>query len=261
MHTDPLIIRHGGREISPGSGFFSCCSVRLYHIVNYFNKNEYLPPIVDSSEQFLLYKNNELDDITFCYFKHYDEVEDFAYENSVDFHFGYQFKPNMKLDYINLKLFMKKYFSPSKEIEEKIEELKSKYEIDYNNTCVLFYRGNDKKTETSLKSYDEIIAHGNKILENDPNIKILIQSDETEFIETCIEKFKNNIVFKDEIRTMTKRNSSVDKCDQKNNFHYSKYFLAIVIIMSKCKYFVTGSMGNIPMFVCLYRGNNDNFYF
>ena len=89
----------------------------------------------------------------------------------------------------------------------------------------------------------------------------MIQSDEREFVETCENVFENKVVFKDEIRTMAKRNSSVDKYNAKNNYHYSKYFLAIVIIMSKCKYFVTGSMGNIPMFVCLYRGNNNEFYF
>jgi len=42
MNTDPLIIQHGGPRVAPGSGFFSCCSVKLYHIVEYFNNNEYL---------------------------------------------------------------------------------------------------------------------------------------------------------------------------------------------------------------------------
>lgn len=261
MSTNPLIIQHGGARVAPGSGFFSCCSVKLYHIVEYFNNNEYLPPIIECDEQFLLYKENTRDDITYSYFKHYDETEDFPYENKVDFHHYHQFKPHMALDYKNLRLFMNKYFSPSVEIEGKIIELQEKYNLDYNNICVLFYRGNDKKTETKLKSYDEVIQHGKNILEKDPNIRFLIQSDEQEFIETCEATLNNYVVFKDEIRTMKKRNSSVDKYNAKNNFHYSKYFLAIVIIMSKCKYFVTGSMGNIPMFVCLYRGNNNEFYF
>ena len=76
------------------------------------------------------------------------------------------------------------------------EELQEKYNLDYNNICVLFYRGNDKKTETKLKSYDEVIQHGKNILEKDPNIRFLIQSDEQEFIETCEATLNNYVVFK-----------------------------------------------------------------
>ena len=38
------------------SGFFSCCTVRLARIIEYFNKFAKLPEIVDSSVQFEWYK-------------------------------------------------------------------------------------------------------------------------------------------------------------------------------------------------------------
>ena len=85
-----------------------------------------------------------------------------------------------------------------------------------------------------------------------PNAQVLIQSDELEFVEAATNVFENAIIFKDETRTMKKCNNSVDKC-MPNNHHYVKYFLAIVKIMSRCKHVVSGSMGNIPLFISLYR--------
>ena len=44
---------------------------------------------------------------------------------------------------------------------------------------------------------------------------------------------------------------------KKQNNIYSKYYLAITIIMAKCKYIVCGS-GNCSIWIMFYRGNNNN---
>ena len=51
---------------------FSCCTIKLHHIVEFINSNKTLPNKVDSSEQFHLYKKNQDEDVTFDYFKHYE---------------------------------------------------------------------------------------------------------------------------------------------------------------------------------------------
>ena len=52
--------------ITHNAGFFSCCSVRLHHIVRFINDFKKLPNSVDSSKQFEWYKQNKNDaDITF----------------------------------------------------------------------------------------------------------------------------------------------------------------------------------------------------
>ena len=38
------------------AGFFSCCSVKLYKIIEFINSNKRLPDNVDSSKQFKMYK-------------------------------------------------------------------------------------------------------------------------------------------------------------------------------------------------------------
>ena len=115
-------------------------------------------------------------------------------------------------------------------------------------------------TETKLSSYDEYLIYANLIMKQNPDVLFLIQSDETEFIEFISDKFPNNsFYFKDEIRHVKKCNSTVDILMCEKNFIFSKYYLAITMIMSKCKYIVCGS-GNCSVWIMLFRGNNNNVY-
>ena len=135
------------------AGFFSCCTVRLSDIVEYIRKTHELPE-VDSSAQFAWYKNvNDNDnnnmntDITFHYFQDYHPI--YKYPIDIDFHWKYQFMDYTKIDN-KIYPIVRKYFAPSEEIKQIISMMENKYNIDYDNTCVLFYRGNDKNTETKI---------------------------------------------------------------------------------------------------------------
>jgi hypothetical protein len=56
---------------------------------------------------------------------------------------------------------------------------------------------------------------------------------------------------------MNKCNDTVDRKMRENIGFYSQFYLAITILMSKCKYIVCGS-GNCSLFIVLYRGNSSN---
>lgn len=250
-----LIVKHN-------AGFFSCCSVKLHHIIKYFNQNKKLPHIVDSSGLFNLYKinNNNNNDITFDYFDDYNNYDNIVYTKKIIYDHEYQYSNYNKLDYNNLSHFIKKYFSPSQQITDLIRDLEIKYNIDYNNICILFYRGNDKSRETKICGYNDYIIYAKKIINKNPNIKFLIQSDETEFIETIQKTFtENSFYMKEEIRHMKKCNNTVDKLIKDKIDKFSKLYLAITIIMSKCKYIICGS-GNCSIWIMFYRGNCDNVY-
>jgi len=241
------------------SGFFSCCSVKLYNIVNYINLNSKIPDYVDSSQQFNWYKK-DTKDITYEYFEHYDNIKNITINYPINYHYDNQFTDYSKLDYNNITSVVKKYFSPSKQIINIIKNIEQKYNLVYDNICVLFYRGNDKITETQLCNYNEYLNYANLIIKDNPNILFLIQSDETEFIRFMIKEFPNNsFYFKDEIRHIPKCRSTVDIVMKNKNYDFSKYYLAITLIMSKCKYIICGS-GNCSMWIMLYRGNNNNVY-
>lgn len=249
--------------IKRGSGFFSCCSVKLGQIVLFINENKKIPDIVDSSKQFHWYKKNKEDrknkkDITFDYFENYNNITDINIIYSIDYYHNYQYNIYQKIDYKGLKPLIKKYFSPSVEIKKIIKNIEEKYKLVYKNICVLFYRGNDKNKETIKCSYDEYLNYANILLLKNPKVVFLIQSDESEFIKFMRNKFPNNsFYFKDEIRHMTKCNSTVDKVMASLNYIFSKKYLAITIIMSRCKYIICGS-GNCDIWIMLYRGNSKN---
>jgi hypothetical protein len=242
------------------SGFFSCCSVKLDNIVNFINSHNCLPKIVDSSQQFAWYKINKSSDITYDYFEDYNNIDIILDNLTIDYKENYQFYNYNTLHYKDICPVVKKYFTPSSEIRTIITNIEGKYNINYSNICVLFYRGNDKNIETKICGYEEYINKANLIIDKNPNIQFLIQSDETQFIEKFLLLFPNNsFYFKDEIRHMNKCNSTVDIVMKDKNYIFSKYYLAITIIMSKCKYIVCGS-GNCSIWIMLYRGNNKDVY-
>lgn len=247
-------------------GFFSCCSIKLYHILVFFNKNKKLPDNIIWNDMFKIYKTNNKDDIVNRYFKENKKKNEIIiYTKPIDFYiYGYtnniQFKDYSKINFNLINPFIKKYFSPSTEILHIHNKLVNKYNIKFSNTCVLFYRGNDKNREMKICCYEEFIKKAKKILNFYPDTMFFLQSDETEFITTLSKTFPNNSFYlKEEIRHIKKCNNTVDVILNNNKDFYSKNFLAIILIISKCRHIVFGS-GNCSLWIVLYRGNCINVY-
>lgn len=246
-------------KINHSAGFYSCCSVRLGSIVHYFNNEKRLPRYVDSYNQFRLYKDYNTD-VTFQYFEHYNSIdEDITYEGPIDYHDEKQFTFYKDLNFEKITPFIRKYFSPSRVVQSKIEQITKKYTIDFENTCALFHRGHDKITETEICSYDDKIDKAKELLKENPTIRFMIQSDETEFIEKARKALPHNSFYcSDEIAHMTQDcKTQVDYKFRENIENRSQDFLAIMIIMSKCKHVILSS-GNCDIWTILYRGHCEN---
>jgi len=246
------------------NGFFANCNIGLHCLIEYFNIYKHLPIVFDSSRTFSWYKKDNLDiDITFDYFKHYNYINNIniEYKKYIDYNDHYQFSKFYKINYNEIKPFIEKYYSPSDNILKIKKTIEDKYNIEYDNICVLFHRGNDKARETILPTYDDYLDYAKIALnkeKNNPKFKFLIQSDETEFLDEMKKNFPNHIIFYDEIRHIPKNDTTVDKVFKEKNNEYSKYFLAIMLIMSKCKYVITGN-GNCSLWLYYFRGNLNNF--
>jgi hypothetical protein len=242
--------------IKHNAGFFSCCSVRLHKIVEYFNRFKTLPETVDSSQQFEWYKPaDRLDEsITDTYFL--ESNLNIPFRKRIEYEHYFQYVDYKAIKYNTLMPFISKYFSPSIQIRGLIGELESKYNLtDYNNIAVLFYRGNDKATEIALPTYSDYVTRARALLAANPLLRFLVQSDESEFIELMLAEFPGRaFYFKDETRNIKKSETTVDKVFKESNYHFSKHYLAITIIMSKCKYIICGT-GNCSIWIALYRGN------
>ena len=234
------------------NGFFSCCSVQLDNIIKYFNRFKKLPESIDTSAQFDWYRPGT----TETYFT-YQDLQ-IKFKDWINYKEWHQYTDYMNLDYIGLAPFIQRYFSPSEEIRSIIAAMETKYMLDYKNICVLFYRGNDKVTETQVPQYEDYVKRGKALLEKEPDLKFLVQSDETEFIDAMEAAFPMKcIVFRDEIRHISKSLTTVDKVFKDDNFRFSKFYLAITYVMSKCNHVICGS-GNCSIWIALFRGNSRN---
>jgi hypothetical protein len=170
-----------------------------------------------------------------------------------------QFLDYKGLDFTGLTPLIEKYFSPSEHVASIVSLYEKKYYIDYENTCGVFYRGNDKSTETSIATYESFISQARPIKEQNPDILFLVQTDETEFLEAFEKEFPGTITI-EEIPHMHKKSSTIhDELPRQERAEFGANFFAALLIQSKCKYLVTHS-GNCGLWAVLYRGGCDNMY-
>jgi hypothetical protein len=246
-------------------GFFSFCSLLLENLVRFFNEQRRFPRAeeLDFRENLGWYKpsGREGQSVFHDFFQQPSGtlVRDGP---SIEFSNDDQYKVFKTLPLADLLPIVREYYRPTEEIQAIAASLEREYGVtDYENLCCLFYRGNDKITETSLSSYDEYITIGKRLQEANPNIRFLVQSDETEFIETMTRTFSNTIVFHGNIRHIPRHGGcQVDKMMLPTmNYIFIKKYVAITSIMGKCKYVVTQS-GNCGMWIILLRGHAEGVY-
>jgi len=249
--------------VNHNAGFFSNCTVCLVDLIEsiaYFkNTNVEL----DTRNTFQFYKNAKKNsDIGGEYFKNADDSKkvDIIFEKDTKVENSMHILPYKTLLFDKFAPYIKKYFSESDKVKNIISMMEKKYKIDYENTCCVFFRGLDKFVETGVPEYDIFCDKAKNITNNENNIRFLLQSDETEFFDYAKNIFTNNLIFNDEIRHMKHSKTLLEYSLNKNdNFKYSLYFLAIVIIMSRCKYVICNT-SNVSLWISLFRGNTNNLH-
>ena len=253
-------------KVNHNAGFFSCCSVRLEKIIEFYNLNKKLPDDVDSSCQFKLYKNeNTLDnDITFEYFEKFNNKNIFIeIIDPIYYKHYYQYFNYKTLELKKISPFIEKYFSPSACIKNISNDLISKYNIDINNCVAIYYRGTDKINETELGSFDSYYNKLKEVIEIKKNLDILIQTDSSDFLDYIIDKLKNNnsnhIIIISENSTSSNSFGIHNEKKSSENYKDMKTLFASFLIISKCKYIICGS-GNCSIWIIFYRGNADNVF-
>lgn len=243
-------------HIKHKAGFYSCCSIRLEMIIHEFNENKkyQLPKDFPGCLEFNRFIN-AYQDITFEYFK---SSKDICVENVpttfVEYDHDDQFKIYKQLDYQPILPFIDKYFRISEPIQFLVTFISEHYNIDYENTCVLFYRGNDKAKETKICSYDEIVSKAYQVLQRNPKTKFLIQSDETDFINYCLHKFPDRSFYLDKFIQHMPKNTNIPLV---YDFRFMRYFIAIIVMMAKCHYIICTS-GNCSIWMMYYRRHAKN---
>ena len=254
--SDKKILR-----VTHNAGFFSCSTLRLVAIMMYYNEHGCLPDEVDSTEQWAFYKAYPSQDLVAELFK--AGTEDIPFDGPRII--TYEPREVSFTDYSKFLLhntwpFVQKYFSPSEHVQSIIESFIANYNIDLENTCAIFYRGNDKKRECDIIPYQQFIDKAKEVLNSNPTIKFLVQPDETEFLDAFTSAFPDRCIWFKETPHMRRKDSAIFyELPLAKRPEHAFYFLAAVIVLSKCKHLITHS-GNGGMWVVLYRNNFDNVY-
>lgn len=247
--------------VTHNAGFFSCCTIRLKEIIDFYNLHKILPK-VDSSVQWHVYKDENID-ITNRFFQDKkSDITNYIFEST---NFTYssdeeQFSDYSLINYTNISLFINDYFTPSLEVEEIQQKLIEKYNIDTNKCIGVLFRGNDKSKETNIPSYDDFLSKITEIKTLYPDYKIILQSDEKELYDLILDKYPDTITF-DEIEKINRdSNSSVPNIViEGKKTEQACIFLAILLLLSKTNKLIFNS-GNVAMWCCLYRNNINGTY-
>jgi len=253
------------------SGFFSTCTVTLNQIIEKYHEDCEFPDISTTSLM-SWYKEDEFadSDIWCEFFKPKDPkilnqedlpskiiFTDFMEYPDGDFTYLGQFSPYKSINYKEISPVINSYFSPSLRVKERVNFFLKKYGIDQDETIGICYRGNDKAKETNQPSYEEYKEKIEKVLEQNPKCKLLIQTDEREFLDYVTSLYPESI-FIQEIPVIHKNRElqvgwTVENGGRTN---FAINYMAIAQILSRCKKLILNS-GNIAMWICLYRGNAE----
>lgn len=241
-------------KITHNAGLFSNATIALQQILMYFNEHRELPELVERHKQYLYYKSNPDENLIPVLFA--ETADAIPHIDRVDTHheaIQQQYANYKGLHYGDLKPFIDKYFAPSETVLSRIAELEAKYSIDYENTCGVFYRGNDKNRETKIAGYQEFIDKAKEINAD----KYLVLPDEAEFWDAFYFPDVYKII---ETPMMPRKDSAIFyELPQNERTQHAIDFLALTIMLSKCKHLITHS-GNCGYWCCLYRGHANNVY-
>jgi|688.fasta_scaffold03590_19 hypothetical protein len=240
--------------VTHNAGLFSCMSQRLRAIIVYANEHKIFPKIVDSSQQFMLYKQNQDNDIT-NFFLDQDIPQELSYTEHIDF--TDQFTDYSKLNFNILSPIINQYFFPSNFVTKKVLYFENKYNIQYSNLCSVFYRGNDKALECKLATHDDFIKRAKIVKNLNRNIRFLVQTDDLVFLQLFLAEFENSIHIA-ELPAINRPSTSVTALlDVNNRINFAIDFIAAVIVVSRCNIMITHS-GNCGYWASLYRGSSTN---
>ena len=253
-----------GRYGNPNAGFFCQCSVLLTSIIEYYKMNNKWPKNMDTSQQFEIYKplNKKNQDIFEDIFKINYQITSMNSNGYFhpDFHFGHYWE----FGGVTWEIYAKpinRYFNPSDYVQSLIDKFINKYNINFMDTCAIYYRGTDKITEQELLLFEYIENRMEAIKKINNDIKFLVQSDQEEFINNIKEKHSDIIIIEENI-TVTGNKGIHNTFKDDDNYKILLNFVATMFIMKDCNYVITGS-GNCSLWLALLRSNSfgyENFF-
>lgn len=199
------------------AGFYSY--VHFYHkkILEMENKYHYKIDSLFAKDGFPLYKEKPEDDLYKIVFS-YNKDSPLLYD---------------------------KYFSASTTIENTVAAYITEYKIDVNNTIGVYYRGTDKYKEIKLP---DIASYFSIIDKEDEKYKIMVQTDQQQILDMFVERYKDRIVFIDDIERTT-NNQGIHLNQKTNKINSVIRLNASLNILIKCRTLIITNESNVSYYI------------
>jgi hypothetical protein len=133
-------------------------------------------------------------------------------------------------------------------------EIVNKYQIDFDNTIGVCYRGTDKRKEVVVADPSEYVECVKKIIKNNPTMRVMIQTDQTQARDLFLNSFGNKCFFIEEMTTTESDKAIHFVVPENKKLDLAKTLEVSVRILSKCKY-VVNCCSNVAWAISGYRGN------
>ena len=149
--------------------------------------------------------------------------------------------------------FLRTYFSPSQRVLDRKAHLIQKYSIDLSATIAVNIRGTDKHTEIEAPDISTYLDLASESLSKEPGKRILLVTDQRQFLDVFKTTFKSSFVCFDELPT-TYGDVVIHKQLKKNQRdEFGLNFLSTVLVISQAQEVITHT-GNGALWTSLFRG-------
>jgi len=233
-------------KLNHSAGVFSCYTIRLEAILDYYNTFKRPPDAIDSSVQFAMFKDVWARDVSDGFYREDAVIAIPEYDHpikSTSDEREQQFSDYSKINFSDIQPFVDKFFAPSDWIAGRICQINKQFPTLSSEFCGVLYRGTCKKLETIQPSHSEFIEKVVQFKHEHHGIKFLIQTD-----EPCL--------FAMAERRLGHENCFLEPIKGASKLATVQNYVANVIAMSRCKYLITTS-GNGEYWMRLFRENNE----
>jgi hypothetical protein len=253
-------------------GLFSNITIMTYGIFKFYN-NGYKPK---NLKMYLTEYDTDIDFYDHLFIK---STSDYNFNNfSQDDieHFLKFCEPNFlgigrrksDINFNILNIINKKFFNPSKYVQDIIYNIVKQNNINYKNTVFIWARKTDKINEVSIPTVDTYINTLKSL--NINNMNVIVQSDDISVYEEFnFNKFEyinlnilplsnnNNLGFHNNLCRMTDREYL--ELYKHTKIEYLQRLLALIHIASKCEIIILYP-GNLTTYIPIIRQNWENVY-
>jgi len=246
-----------------GHGFFSIVNKVIQEFLRADDPNQVVKIIAESPELFTSYRNDLTTDAWSLFFKPVNLNLKINKPKRIDTRVPKRRmvnQPQIRELLPVTSQIIEKYISPNETVLNRADKFIKDYNIDLDNTISMHYRGTDRHTEEFLTTPEYFALQAKKILQYDKNLKILIQSDQSDVTDYFNKIFSDRCFYFKELPQTNSKTEGVHVIqDYTDKLQYGIDYLASTIIISKCKYVITYEW-NGGIWEAFYRGNLNNFY-